>query len=110
MKTSAGLLALLAVIAGCTPPQGRAALASQADALVRDSLVLEARLAYADAWLTCMQRPDVRRAVRRAQEAYVDTMTYEQITRVTDADALRLVMAVNEQHCGPRPASSSKEP
>jgi hypothetical protein len=108
MKPSAGWLALLVVAAGCTPPQGRAALAFHADALVRDSLALDARLAYADAWLACMKHPAVRRAVRRAQEAYVDTMTYEQITRVTDADALRLVMAVNEQHCGPRPPSSSK--
>jgi hypothetical protein len=109
MKTSAGRLALLVLAAACTPPQGRAAPASHADALVRDSLVLEARLAYADAWLTCLKHPAVRRAVRRAQHAYVDTMTYEQITSVTDADALRLVMAVHEQHCGPRP-SSRKEP
>jgi hypothetical protein len=35
-------------------------------------------------------------------------MTYEQITRVTNADALRLVTQVQEEHCGPRPLASRR--
>jgi hypothetical protein len=124
MKTPAALLVLLVATTGCTSPPRRAAMASHpgafvrdtggrvraAQARLRDTIELHAGSAYVNAWLACVNRAGVRLAVRWAQEAYVDTMTYEQISRVTDADALRLVMEVNEKRCGPRPGASSKEP